>query len=40
MEENEMGGTCSLCGKRKEMHTRFWWKNIEEKDHMENSGIG
>ena len=35
-----MGWACSLCGKRKEMHTGFWWKNIEEKDHMENSGIG
>jgi hypothetical protein len=21
------------------MHTGFWWKNIEGKDHMENSGI-
>jgi hypothetical protein len=38
MEENEMDRACSLCEKRKDMHTGFWWKNMEEKDHMENSG--
>jgi hypothetical protein len=41
MKENEMGQACSLCGKRKEMHTGFWSKNtLKKKDHMENSGTG
>jgi hypothetical protein len=31
IKENEMGQACSLCGKRKQMHTGFWWKNTLKK---------
>ena len=27
------------CMGRGEMHTGFWWGNMRERDHLENSGI-
>jgi len=34
-----MGGACSTYGD-KEVHTGFWWGDLREGDHFEDSGIG
>jgi hypothetical protein len=31
-----MGGACSTYG---EVHTRFWWGNLRERDHLEDPGV-
>jgi len=36
---NEMGGVCSTCGGREEVHTEFWWGNPTEREHLENPGV-
>jgi hypothetical protein len=25
--------------KRKDVHTGFWWKDLEEGDHLEDTGV-
>jgi len=39
INKNEMGGACSTYGD-KEVHTGFWWGDLREGDHFEDSGIG
>jgi len=34
IENNEMGGTCSTYGWRRESYTGFWWGNLRERDHL------
>jgi len=34
-----MGGACSTYGGRREVHTRFWWGNLRERDHLEDPGV-
>jgi len=33
-----MSGECSTYEKG-EMHTGFWWKNLRERDHLENPSV-
>jgi hypothetical protein len=35
----EMGGACSTYGGRREVYTGFWWRNLRERDHLDESGI-
>jgi len=37
--ENEIGGACSAYGERIEVYTGFWWGNLREREHLEDSGI-
>jgi hypothetical protein len=39
MEKNEMGGARSIYGGRGGVYSGFWWGNMREKDHLEDSGI-
>jgi len=39
IEKNEMGGTCSRCGGRREVCTGFWWGNLVERDHLEDLSL-
>ena len=32
-----MGGACSTYGG--EVHKRFWWGNLRERDHLEVPGV-
>jgi len=34
-----MGGECSTYGGRGEVYTGFWWGNLRERDHLEDSGV-
>jgi hypothetical protein len=37
-----MGGTCSVHwgeARRGEVHTRFWWGNLKEIDHLEDVSV-
>jgi hypothetical protein len=34
---NEMGGENSMYGG--EVHTGVWWRNLRERDHLEDPGI-
>ena len=36
--KNEMGGECSVYGKREE-HAKFSWGNRMERDHLDGTGI-
>jgi hypothetical protein len=38
IEENERGGACSAYG-GEEVHTRVWWENLKERDHLEDPGV-
>jgi hypothetical protein len=38
IEKNEMGWACSTYGKR-DVHTRFWWGDLSEGDHLGDLGI-
>jgi len=33
-----MGGACSIYGGRGEVYTGFWWKNLKERDCLEDPG--
>jgi hypothetical protein len=33
-----MGGACSTYGE--EVYTGFWWENLKEMGHLEDSGVG
>jgi hypothetical protein len=39
MKEDEMGGACGLCGRRREVHAGFWWGNLKERDHLKDLGM-
>jgi len=39
MKKNTTGGSCSTCG-REEVHTGFWWENLQTRDTLEDQGIG
>jgi hypothetical protein len=34
-----MGGACSAYGGRGEVHTEFWWRNMRERDRLEDPGV-
>jgi len=34
-----MGGACKAYGWRREVYTTFWWENVRERDHFEDSGV-
>ena len=36
--ELEVGGACSTCGRRREMHTGFWWGNLKDLRDLEVDG--
>jgi len=38
IEKNEMGGACSVTGKRAAF-TGFWWGNLRERDHLGDPGV-
>jgi hypothetical protein len=37
MKKNEIGGACSTCGGQ--LLTRFWWRDLGERDRSENLGV-
>jgi hypothetical protein len=39
INKSEMSGACSTYGVR-EVHTGFWWGDLREGAHVEDSGIG
>jgi len=39
IKKNEMGGACSWYGGRGEVYTGFWWRNLRERDHLEDLGV-
>ena len=39
IEENELGGACSMFWGTGEVYTKFWWGNLSERDHLENPGL-
>jgi hypothetical protein len=39
IEKNEMGWVCSTYGGRGEAYTGFRWRNLRERDHLEDPGI-
>jgi len=34
-----MGGACSTYGGRRKVHTGFWWGNLSERVHLEDTGV-
>jgi len=34
-----MGGACSTYGGREEVYTEFWWRNLRERDQLEDPGV-
>jgi hypothetical protein len=38
IEKNEKGGKCSTYGDAK-AYTGVWWKNLKERDHLEDQGV-
>jgi hypothetical protein len=38
-EKHEVGGACSTYGVV-EAYTGFWWRNVRERDHLEDPGTG
>ena len=34
-----MGWACSAYGGRVEVYTGFWWGNLRERDHLDDSGV-
>jgi len=34
-----MSGTCRTNGGREEVYTGFWWGNMREREHLEDTGI-
>jgi hypothetical protein len=36
-EKNEMGRACSAYGG--EVHSGFWWGNLREKEHLDDTGV-
>jgi hypothetical protein len=34
-----MGGACNTYGRRRELHTGFWYGNIRKRDHLEDPGV-
>ena len=39
MEKNEIGGACSTYGGRGEAYRGFWWGNLREIGHFEDTGV-
>jgi hypothetical protein len=38
IKEDEVGGSCGMCGKRG-MHAGFWWRNLKRRANLEDLGI-
>jgi len=34
-----VGGACTTYGKRGDLHTRFWWGILSERDHLEDPSL-
>ena len=39
IEKIEIGGACSAYERRVEVYAGFWWRNLRERDHLENPGV-
>jgi len=39
IRNNEMGGTCSIYGRQKEMHRGFVRGNLTKREYLEDLGI-
>jgi hypothetical protein len=39
IENNEMGGARSTRGRKREVHTGFWWGDLREGDHFGDPGV-
>jgi len=39
IEKNEVGGACSTYDGEKRCYTRFWWGNLQKRDHVEDPNI-
>jgi hypothetical protein len=38
IKNNEIGGACGTYG-GEELHTGIWWRDLGERDHMEDLGV-
>jgi hypothetical protein len=34
-----MGGVYSTYGRTENVHTKFWWGDLKERDHLEDPGV-
>jgi hypothetical protein len=34
-----MGRACRTYGRKEEFYTGFWWRNLRERDHLEDAGV-
>jgi hypothetical protein len=34
-----MGGACSTYGRKREVHTGFWWGDLREGNHLGDPGV-
>jgi len=39
IKKSEIGGACSTCGGRRDMHPVFSWGNLRDRDHLEDPGL-
>jgi len=37
--KDEMRGAVARIGREEEVHAKFWWGNLRERNHLEEPGI-